>query len=29
VVAETEANGKLIMKGETVALEPTDYSPMK
>ena len=29
VVAETEANGRLIMKGETVALEPTDYSPMK
>ena len=29
VVAETEANGKLIMKGDTVALEPTDYSPMK
>ena len=29
VVAETEANGKLIMKGETVALEPTDYSPLK
>jgi hypothetical protein len=29
VVAESEANGKLIMKGETVALEPTDYSPMK
>jgi hypothetical protein len=29
VVAETEANGRLIMKGETIALEPTDYSPMK
>ena len=29
VVAESEANGKLIMKGETIALEPTDYSPMK
>ncbi len=29
VVAESEANGKLIMKGETVALEPTDYSPLK
>ena len=29
VVAETEANGRLIMKGETIALEPTDYSPLK
>jgi len=29
VVAETEANGKLILKGETIALQPTDYSPMK
>jgi len=29
VVAESEANGKLIMKGENIYLEPTDYSPMK
>jgi hypothetical protein len=29
VVAESEANGKLIMKAENVFLEPADYSPMK
>jgi len=29
VVAETEANGKLVEKVESVYMKPTDYSPMK
>ena len=29
VVAETEANGKLVEKVESVYMKPTDYSPIK
>ncbi len=29
VVAETEANGKLVEKVESLFLKPTDYSPIK